>query len=138
LTVRDNHPGGGATVSTDTIVEVTSTAGPFRVTAPASGASWMAGSTQTVTWDVADTDVAPVSCSDVDILYSNDGGTTFATTLVSATSNNGSADVIVPNLVTARARIDVQCHDNIFFDISPADFAVVSDVIFADGFDVTD
>jgi hypothetical protein len=98
----------------------------------------MAGSTQTVTWDVANTMAPPVSCAAVDILFSDDGGTTFATTLAASVSNNGSASVTVPNLVTASARIEVLCHDNIFFDISPADFAVVSDVIFADGFDTSD
>ncbi|HEX3895147.1 MAG TPA: zinc-dependent metalloprotease family protein [Rudaea sp.] len=138
LTVRDNHPGGGATVSTDTTVQVTSSAGPFRVTAPASGASWPAYSTQTVTWNVANTTAAPVNCAAVDILFSVDGGSTFATTLAESVSNTGSADVTVPNLVTTDARIEVLCHDNIFFDISPADFTIVSDLIFADGFETPD
>jgi hypothetical protein len=138
LTVRDNHPGGGAIVSTDTTVQVTSSAGPFRVTAPAAGANWMAGSTRAVTWDVSNTTTAPVSCAAVDVLFSDDGGTTFATTLAGAVSNNGAANVIVPNLITANARVEVICHDNIFFDISPADFAVISDLIFADGFETPD
>src|SRR6185369_10794141 len=42
LTVRDNHPGGSATVSTDTIVHVNSTSGPFLVTAPRANAIWAA------------------------------------------------------------------------------------------------
>ncbi len=137
LTVRDNHPGGGATVSTDATVQVTSAAGPFRVTSPAAGATWTEGSTQTVTWNVANTTAAPVSCAAVDVVFSNDGGATFATTLAAAVSNNGTASVTVPSLVTSDARVEVSCHDNIFFDISPGDFTVLSDEIFKDGFDGT-
>jgi hypothetical protein len=136
LTVRDNHSGGAAISTTDTVVHVTAAAGPFRITAPASGAMWIANAQETVTWNVANTTAAPVSCANVDILYSMDGGQTFIAPLASAVPNSGSATVTSPNLVTATARIEVACHDNIFFDISPADFAVAgNDVIFADGFD---
>ena len=43
----------------------------------------------------------------------------------------------VPSLVTSDARVEVSCHDNIFFDISPGDFTVLSDEIFKDGFEGT-
>src|SRR5579885_2630713 len=135
LTVRDNHPGGGATVSTDAVVRVSAAAGPFRVTAPAAGAQWPSDTRQSVTWNVAGTSVAPVNCASVDVLYSADGGQTFAATLASAVPNSGTASVIVPNLPTAAARIEVRCHDNIFFDISPGDFTIFVDDIFKDGFD---
>ncbi|MBS0569208.1 MAG: hypothetical protein JSS28_01240 [Proteobacteria bacterium] len=134
LTVRDNHPGGSATASTDTVVHVTSTAGPFRVTAPVAGASWAGNVPQTVTWNVANSAAAPVNCANVDILYSTDGGQTFIATLASAVPNSGSATIIAPNLATTSARIQVRCSDNIFFDISPGDFTTFSDRIFADGF----
>ena len=41
-------------------------------------------------WLVNNTDQAPVSCSHVNILYSNDGGMTFPITLASNTQNDGS------------------------------------------------
>ena len=135
LTVRDNHPGGGATASTDTIVHVSAAAGPFRVTAPAAAAQWVANAPQTVSWNVANTDAAPVSCASVDVFYSADGGQTFAATLASAVPNSGSAAVVSPNLTTSTARVEVACHDNIFFDISPGNFGIVSDEIFKDGFE---
>ena len=135
LTVRDNHPGGGATANTDTTVTVIAAAGPFRVTAPVSKATWIAQAPQTVTWDVANTTAAPVSCAAVDILYSGDGGITFDTTLASDVPNSGTAALISPAIATAHARVEVLCHGNIFFDISPGDFVVLSDEIFADGFD---
>jgi hypothetical protein len=135
LTVRDNHADGGATASSDTIVHVTSVAGPFRITAPAAGSVWLPGATATVSWNVANTTAAPVSCASVDILLSTDGGQTFPTTLAAAVPNSGTAGLTVPDASTPAARVEVQCHDNIFFDISPADFAILGDDIFQDGFE---
>ena len=135
LTVRDNHPGGSATASTDTIVQVSSAAGPFRVTAPAGAAVWVANTRETVSWNVANTDLAPVNCASVDVLYSADGGQTFPAVLASGVPNTGSASVISPNLGTGSARIEVACSGNIFFDISPGNFTIVTDDIFKDGFE---
>ena len=134
LTVRDNHPGGGATATTDTVVSTVASAGPFLVTAPAASSTWLAQTAQTVTWNVANTTAAPVSCASVDILYSDDGGNTFATTLASDAPNSGTASITAPLSSTAHARVEVICHGNIFFDISPGDFTVLIDEIFADGF----
>jgi hypothetical protein len=135
LTVRDNHPGGGASASTDAVVHVTNTSGPFLVTAPAAAAQWPANTQRSVHWNVANTTAAPVSCTAVDVLYSADGGQTFPATLASRVPNSGSASVIVPNLPTSNARIEVLCHGNIFFDISPGNFTIVTDDIFMDGFE---
>jgi len=135
LTVRDNHPGGGASASADRVVHVTSTAGPFAITVPATAAEWVANSPQVVNWNVAGTDLAPVSCAAVDVLYSADGGQAFIATLAAAVPNNGAASVIAPNLPTTTARIQVRCHGNIFFDISPGNFAIFPDEIFNDGFE---
>ena len=135
LTVRDNRPGGGASASTDAVVHVTATSGPFLVTAPVAAAQWFANTQRSVTWNVANTTAAPVSCATVDVLYSADGGQTFPATLASNVPNNGSASVIVPNLATSNARIEVLCHGNIFFDISPGNFTIISDDIFMDGFE---
>ncbi|HZP65075.1 MAG TPA: zinc-dependent metalloprotease family protein [Rudaea sp.] len=134
-TVRDNHPGGGASASTDATVHVSAAAGPFRVTAPAGGVLWIENAPQAIAWDVAGTDIAPVSCAAVDVLYSADGGRTFTATLASAVPNTGAATVTAPNLPTATARMEVRCSDNIFFDISPGDFSINADEIFVDGFD---
>lgn len=136
LTVRDNHAGGGATQSADGIVAVTSTAGPFLVTAPIATAQWATGTSKTVTWNVANTTAAPVSCAAVDVLYSADGGQTFPTVLASAVPNNGAATVTAPATTTSHARIQVRCSNNIFFDISPGDFVIGGDIIFKDGFGV--
>ncbi len=119
LSVRDNRAGGGGVHCASYAVDVDAAAGPFLVTAPnTSGIVWAAGSTETITWDVANTDAAPVSCSSVDILMSTDGGNTFPTTLVSGVSNDGSQTIVVPNITSSTVRIKVICSGNIFFDIS--------------------
>lgn len=124
LTARDNRAGGGGTNQDSMQVFVADGAGPFLVTAPNTAVSWEANSTQTVTWAVANTDAAPVSCATVDILLSTDGGNTFATPILSGTANDGAAQITVPNAPTNTARVRVQCATNIFFDISNANFTI--------------
>lgn len=135
LTVRDNHPGGGATASTDAVLHVNPAAGPFRVTAPLAAARWISNTPHQVTWDVANTDAAPVNCAAVDVLYSSDGGQTFPAFLATVAANSGSMSVIAPNLATDTARVEVRCHGNIFFDVSPGDFTIIADEIFKDAFE---
>ena len=118
VTARDNRSGGGGQSSAATQVDVRSDAGPFTVTQPASGANWPTGSIRTVTWNVANTNGAPVSCANVRILLSTDGGTTFPITVLSSTANDGSEDVTVPGTPTPSARIKVEAIGNIFFNIS--------------------
>ncbi|MBS1730566.1 MAG: zinc-dependent metalloprotease [Bacteroidetes bacterium] len=125
FTVRDNHPLGGNNMSDDMIVTVTTSSGPFQITAPnTTGISWDAGTMQSVTWDVANTTSAPVSCSQVNILLSVDGGQTFPIVLASNTPNDGSQDVLVPNYDVTNARIKVESVGNIFFDINNKDITI--------------
>jgi hypothetical protein len=126
LTVRDNRAGAGTSQSADIALSVANSAGPFKVTAPAGAASWGQGSLQTVTWDVANTNVAPVSCGAVDITLSADGGQTFPHTLASGVANSGSASVTVPAITTSQARVSVSCATNVFFNVSPGDFTIAA------------
>ncbi len=126
LMVRDNRPGGGGTEKVAVNVNVNAAAGPFAVTAPNTNVSWAAGSSQTVTWSVANTTSAPVSASNVQIALSTDGGFTFPTILAASVANNGSAAVTLPANIpsTTRARIRVMAIGNIFFDISDTNFTI--------------
>ncbi len=124
VTVRDNRSGGGGIVSASTQVSVNASAGPFNVTAPNTGLVWNANSQQTVTWNVASTNIAPVSAANVRILLSTDGGLTFPTTLVASTPNDGTESITVPNINSVTARIKVGAVGNIFFDISNVNFTV--------------
>jgi hypothetical protein len=132
LTVRDNAPFSstapvtvGQTNFADMTVTVTNSSGPFSVTSPNTAVSWAGGSSQTVTWNVASTTAAPVSCANVKISISTDGGTTF-NTLVASTANDGSEVVTIPNTPTTTARIKIEAVGNIFFDISNTNFTIGS------------
>lgn len=125
LIVRDNQTVGGVDYASIGF-SVSSAAGPFLVTAPNTTLTWAAGSSQKVTWDVANTDKAPINCQSVNILLSTDGGLTYPITLASNTPNNGSRWIAVPNQATTQARIKVQAADNIFFDISNQNFTITA------------
>ena len=118
LTVRDQH---GGVFDDETLISVTTTSGPFAVTAPNGGEALAAGTT--VTWDVANTTAAPVSCANVDIHLSTDGGLTFPVSLLAGAPNNGSAAVSFPSGSSTTARLKVQCSNNIFLDISNNNFS---------------
>jgi len=124
MTVRDNRAGGGGVAYGTLSFNVTTAAGPFVVTAPDTNVVFPRASTQTVTWNVANTAAAPVSCASVDILLSTDGGNTFPTTLQAATPNTGSRLVTLPDVNTTTARIKVACSSNVFFAMSKADFTI--------------
>jgi len=124
VTVRDFQAGGVGVDSDNLAFSVSSAAGPFLVTAPNTAIVWPVGSVQSVTWNVANTNVAPVNCANVNILLSTDGGVTFPITLATTTPNDGSESVSVPNNPTTTARVKVAAADNIFFDISNVNFEI--------------
>jgi hypothetical protein len=124
LTARDNRSEGGGVDSDTTTVPVTAAAGPFLVTSPNTAVSWDGNTGETVSWDVANTTSSPVSCANVDILLSTDGGWTYPTTVLSNTPNDGTQSITVPNVNTSSARIMVKCATGIFFDISNTNFTI--------------
>jgi hypothetical protein len=124
VTVRDNAVGGGCNDHRDLTITTTSSAGPFVVVYPSfAGIIWQIGTNKTVLWDVANTDASPVSCANVSILLSIDGGQTF-TTLIASTPNDGSQSVLVPNTATTQAIIMVRSSNGTFFDISDNVFTI--------------
>ena len=125
-TVRDNHPTSGGAAWTSVAFEATDEAGPFLVTAPNAGdEEWTVGDYVEVNWDVANTDGDLVDCQRVNIRLSLDGGFTYPVTLLANTPNDGSAFVTVPDDVSSTARVRVEAANNIFFDISNANFDIV-------------
>jgi len=126
LTVRDNLAGGGSSASDNTVIIFDGNSGPFVVTSQSTTSEvWNINSTQTVTWDVANTNSAPVNAPTVDILLSTDGGQTFPTTLATGTANDGSEDITVPNVaLTITARIMIKPTNSIFYDINNANFKI--------------
>ncbi len=123
VVARDNQATGGAIKTAPSQLTVVTTAGPFAVTAPNGGENWSGA--RTVTWNVANTAAAPVSCANVRITLSTDGGQTFPIVLATSPPNDGSAGVTLPNgILSSTARIKVEAVGNIFFDISNASFNV--------------
>lgn len=120
--------------SDDVTIEVAD-AGPFVVTSQdTNGIVYDAGTTQVVTWEVNNTDVAPINATDVIITMSLDGGYTYPIVLTNSTPNTGSATVTIPNIPTNLARIRVQPVDNIFFDINTNNFTIEENVLSNDDF----
>ncbi len=124
LTVRDNRSGGGGVDNDDMQVTVDGNSGPFRVTYPNQSTTFVGYSVITVTWNTAGTNTSPVNTSLVDIRISTDGGSTWSTLLKGNTPNDGSENVVLPNVNTSNARIKVESVGNIFFDISNQDFTI--------------
>jgi len=122
LTVRDNATGGGG-VDSDLRVITVADSGPFQVTVGNGPTLWFQGESKTITWDVNGTNAAPVSCTNVNILISTDGGTTF-TSLVANTTNDGTEAITVPSTPSANVRIKLEAVGNIFFDINNSDITI--------------
>lgn len=126
-TVRDNILAGAGVTYNDTPVTLTvdGNSGPFEVTSQnTSGVVWTGNSTETVTWNVANTDNSPINCSTVNVVLSLNGGTDFTITLGSNVPNNGSNTFTVPNVSTSTARVMVESVGNVFFDINNANFTI--------------
>jgi len=122
LTVRDQR---GMYGYDDVRMNVAENSGPFQVLEPKGGVVWKRGTQQTVTWDVASTRIAPVSCNWVTIqLYVGEGKPLVE--LLAKTENDGSATVTVPidAPLSTTARVLVNAWGNVFFSVSPGDFTV--------------
>jgi hypothetical protein len=101
FTARDGR--GGAN-SADTTLLLATNAGPFLVTSPNTAVTYKGGSQQTVAWNPANTNIAPVSAANVKISLSTDGGYTYPYVLAASTANDGSEPVTLPNVGVTRAR----------------------------------
>jgi hypothetical protein len=144
LTVRDNKVNGGG-ISTGggkpvdgvtgaggvgcsftTPFNITVVPGVFAVTAPNGGETYSGGTLQTVTWINTATNIAPINCMNVRITLSIDGGLTYPIIVLASTANDGTEQVVIPNVnpTTTTARLRVEAADNIFFDISNANFTI--------------
>ena len=116
LTARDNRAGGGGVDWDERNISVTTTAGPFQVTAPLNLVT--SAGPLTMTWNVAGTDAAPVNTSQVNIVLSTDGGNTFPTVLAAATPNDGEELVTIPDLGGGEGVLKIEAVGNVFFALS--------------------
>ncbi len=126
VTVRDNHEFGGCTADDDLSVSFTDQAGPFAVSSQNATTTWNAGTTETISWDVANTDQSPVSCAEVNIYLSLDGGENFDILLAENTENDGIHEVQVPLQFSDECRIKIKCATSIFLDVNDSDFSIIA------------
>ncbi len=127
--VRDNSAGGGGVASDDMSIQVINTGSFFSVTSQNSATSWIGNSAQTISWNVAGTDANGINTANVDIYLSTDGGLTYPTLLATATPNDGSQAITVPNINSSTARIKVKGSGNIFFDINNTNIVITPGVV---------
>lgn len=129
LTARDNR---GRFGFDDVFVNVVGESGgkefgPFVVTQPQANAVWKRGSKQTVTWNVARTNLSPIKCTSVRIiLLMGDGASQLV--LAGKTDNDGKETITIPPdaPLTDKARIKIEAVDNIFFNVSAADVEIIA------------
>ena len=124
-TVRDYHNVAGCTDEKNMTVTVASS-GPFNISSQNTATSWQEGQSVTITWNVAGTTASPVSCANVNILLSYDGGNTFPVTLANFTANDGTETVIVPMGTTTVGRIMIKASNNIFYDINNSNITITA------------
>ncbi|WP_043129058.1 reprolysin-like metallopeptidase [Aeromonas media] len=123
LTARD---GKGGVSSDDMKIQVVNTGKAFALTSHLV-TPLAAGQTQTIDWDVAGTNAAPINCSKVDLYMTRDEGVNW-TLLAGGQPNSGSASVAIPAGSDGTARLKVACSDNLFFAISPLKLSVTQRV----------
>jgi chitodextrinase len=123
FTARDNKANGAGNAYDDMMVTVSSTAGPLIITSQnAAGISYPQGSSQNVTWNVANTNTL---AANVDILLSTDSGNTWST-LITGTPNDGSQSVTIPSITSNTCRFMVKASGNVFFNVNTANFSITA------------
>ncbi len=128
LTTRTLDQGWGQFhTSADSLrLEVIETAGPFLILEPGPHRDhWRSGDSVLIRWDRAGTQLPPISCEQVDLYLSLNGGRDFPILLGSGFPNQGEAWVKIPaGIYSSEARVKVKGHHQVFFAMSPRDFRI--------------
>lgn len=128
VTARDYHTIAGCTDEENMTVTFTNSngIGAFSVTSQNTATNLTEGAPATITWNVANTTNAPVSCANVNILLSYDGGLTYPVTLATSTANDGSETVTLPLGTSTTARFMVRAANNVFYDVNNANITIIA------------
>lgn len=127
VTVRDLRNLQQGLTSQDSMkIDVISDAGPFVLTSQSSpNIIWGAGSKQTITWDVANTDLEPLNTKTVSVFLSTDGGYNYPIKLIESTLNDGIEDFVVPSNISSNfARIKIKGDNSIYYSINNENFEI--------------
>jgi hypothetical protein len=124
VSVRDNVPGGGGSVSSATVQMSISGGAPLQVTQPASGTSLRRSGNSALALQVGWTPSsfsAPVGVTAVDILLSVDSGATWTQLAGSVPLSLGQATVnVAPGVVGSPSHVMVRAVGSHFFNVSGA------------------
>lgn len=127
VSVRNNTTGGSCNSYKDMTVTVNDLAGPFVLTYPmAPNILWKEQTQKTITWNVANSNLAPINATKVDLLLSIDGGLSYPVVIAQYITNNGAYSIRVPSINTAKARIMVQSSNRTFFNISAKNIGITA------------
>ncbi|SFN73041.1 Por secretion system C-terminal sorting domain-containing protein [Chryseobacterium oleae] len=119
VTVRDENVARPMLSSSETTVTVGND-GPFKFSGLTASSVLYNNASNTITWDVANTNAAPYNAPNVKIEYTTDlvNGATW-TELVASTPNTGSYTAQMPASLTGAVKLRVSAIGNVFFAVSP-------------------
>ncbi|MGR3855605.1 reprolysin-like metallopeptidase [Chryseobacterium indologenes] len=119
VTARDENALRPMLVSSETTLTVGND-GPFKFNGITSSTTLYNNASNTITWDVANTNGAPYNASNVKIEYTTDlvNGSAW-TELVASTPNTGSYTVQMPANLTGAIKLKISAIGNVFYAVSP-------------------
>lgn len=119
VTVRDNNPNRPLAISAENTVTVGND-GPFKFRGLTPSTTLYNNASNTISWDVANTNLAPYNTANVKIEYTTDlvNGSAW-TELVASTPNDGSFEIQMPAALQGNIKLRISAVGNIFYAVSP-------------------
>ncbi|WP_312306372.1 reprolysin-like metallopeptidase [Chryseobacterium sp.] len=118
VTVRDQNAQRPMTSTAETRVTVTDD-GPFKFNGLTTSSVLYNDASNTIYWEVANTNTAAYNSPSVKIDYTSNNGVTW-TDLVASTPNTGSYTVQMPGNLTGNIKLRISAIGNVFYAVSPA------------------
>jgi len=118
VTVRDENAMRPMLSSSETTVTVGNN-GPFKFNGLTASTVLYNNASNTIQWEVANTNAAPYNVANIKIDYTADNGNTW-TDLIASTPNTGSYSVQMPSGLTGTVKLRISAIGNIFYAVSPA------------------
>jgi len=123
-TVRD---GQGGLEFDQVKLSVFDTGDVFRITSNTGVQSFGRQDVANIRWNVAGTNVSPISCANVDIGVATSNGNGFN---IVTTPNDGQQEVTIPDSAPALndARFIISCSDSNFFNVSSGRITILDQI----------
>ncbi|MEJ5049292.1 reprolysin-like metallopeptidase [Chryseobacterium culicis] len=119
VSVRDNNANRPLTISAENTVTVGND-GPFKFKGLSTSSVLYNNASNTISWDVANTNLAPYNAANVKIEYTTDVNNGAAwTELITSTPNDGSFEIQMPAALQGNIKLRISAVGNIFYAVSP-------------------